>query len=259
MSLLGLASAVAKEAGALIREGRSDLKVSHKGPVDLVTQLDLASEDLIRQRFRQAEPTIPILAEEKGGASNATTRWIIDPLDGTTNFVHGFPFYCVSIALEQSGVLTHGVIYDIPNDRLYAAEVGKGAHCNDRPLKVSTCSSLDKALIASGFAADRRQRADFYLYFVKHFLENAQGFRRCGSAAMDLAMLADGQLDAYWEFGLNSWDVAAGALIVAESGGRVGEIGGGPLNLNQPQILATNSALFQTLLQHLSPLLAEIC
>jgi myo-inositol-1(or 4)-monophosphatase len=257
--LIELASNVAKEAGKLIRDGRANLQVSHKGPVDLVTQLDLASEDLIRERFTRAEPSIPILAEENGGAINAKTRWIIDPLDGTTNFVHDFPFYCVSIALEQDGVLTHGVIYDIPNDRLYTAVQGQGAHCDGRPLKVSTCNDIDKALIASGFAADRRQRADFYLAFVKHFIENAQGFRRCGSAAMDLAMLADGRLDAYWEFGLNAWDVAAGALIVAEAGGRVGEISGGPLNLNQPQILATNANLFNPLLQHLGPLLAETC
>ncbi len=259
MTLLELASTVAKEAGDLIREGRGDLQVSHKGPVDLVTQLDLASEDLIRERFTQAEPGIPILAEENGGAMEAKTRWIIDPLDGTTNFVHGFPFYCVSIALEQAGVLTHGVIYDIPNDRLYSAQRNQGAHCDDRPLQVSTCNNLDKALIASGFAADRRQRADFYLAFVKYFLKNTQGFRRCGSAAMDLAMLADGKLDAYWEFGLNPWDVAAGALIVEQAGGRVGEIGGGPLNLNQPQILASNRPLFLPLLQHLAPLLAETC
>jgi myo-inositol-1(or 4)-monophosphatase len=253
--MIALASAVAREAGALIRAGREHMQVDHKGAVDLVTQLDLASEALIRERFTQAEPSIPILAEEEGGAVTSTTRWIVDPLDGTTNFVHGFPFYCVSIALEVDSELSIGVIYDIPNDRLYRAEKGGGATCNSRPLQVSQCSTLNSALVASGFAYDRRLRADFYLAYVKHFLENAQGFRRCGSAAMDLAMLADGKLDAYWEFGLNSWDVAAGTLILQEAGGQVSDVAGGPLDLNHPRILATNGHLHTQMIDQIGTIL----
>jgi len=253
--VISLACDVAREAGALIREGRESLQVSHKGAVDLVTQLDLASEALIRERFGQAAPGIPILAEEEGGATESRTRWIIDPLDGTTNFVHDFPFYCVSIALEEEGMLRLGVIYDIPNDRLYSAEKDKGATCNGRPMKVSTCRSLDKALVASGFAYDRRSRAEFYLQYVKHFLENAQGFRRCGSAAMDLAMLADGRLDAYWEYGLNSWDVAAGTLIVKEAGGQVSDTQGKELDLNQPRILASNKLLHAQMIEQIATII----
>ena len=256
--MIELAREVAREAGALIREGKQHMQVEHKGAVDLVTQLDKASEDLIRSRFQAAEPGIPILAEEGGGAENESTRWIVDPLDGTTNFVHDFPFYCVSIALEKEGVLELAVIYDIANHRLYEAERGKGAMRDGAPLSVSSEDSLNRALVASGFAYDRRSRADFYLAYVKRFLETAQGFRRCGSAAMDLAMLAEGKLDAYWEFGLNPWDVAAGALIVGEAGGRVSDVTGAPLQLNEPRILATNSHLHEAMIQQITPILDTI-
>jgi myo-inositol-1(or 4)-monophosphatase len=253
--VIALAKAVAREAGMLIAEGRASMKVVHKGEVDLVTQLDQASESLIRERFEAAEPGIAILAEEEGGMKEPGTRWIVDPLDGTTNFVHGFPFYCVSIALERDGQLELGVVYDIPNNRMYAAERGRGATCDDQPIFVSKCDSLDRALVASGFAYDRRSRADFYLRYVKSFLEQAQGFRRCGSAAMDLAMLASGQLDAYWEFGLNPWDVAAGAVLVKEAGGQVSDMRGEALNLQVPEILASNSALHSQMIRQLAPLL----
>lgn len=253
--MLNLAKQVAREAGQIIAEGRSTMSVVHKGDVDLVTQLDKASEDHIRERFTAAEPGIAILAEEEGGQLENGTRWIVDPLDGTTNFVHGFPFYCVSIALELDGRLEIGVIYDIPNDRMYAAQRGKGAHCDGTRLQVSSCSELNTALVASGFAYDRRSRADFYLRYVKSFLEHAQGFRRCGSAAMDLAMLASGQLDAYWEFGLNPWDVAAGAVLVEEAGGSVSDMRGGDLDLQLPEILASNGSLHSQMIRQLAPLL----
>ena len=253
--MIELAKAVAREAGELIEAGRDSMRVTHKGDVDLVTQLDQASEELIRERFSSAEPGIGILAEEEGGSMERGTRWIVDPLDGTTNFVHGFPFYCVSIALEQDSELQLGVVYDIPNRRLYWAEQGKGAFCDGVPLRVSSCNELNSALVASGFAYDRRSRADFYLRYVKSFLEHSQGFRRCGSAAMDLAMLASGQLDAYWEFGLNPWDVAAGAMLVQEAGGKVSDMTGGPLDLQKPEILASNGALHSQMIRQLAPLL----
>ena len=253
--MIELAKAVAREAGELIEAGRSSLRVVHKGDVDLVTQLDQASESLIRERFSKAAPGIEVLAEEQGGATERGTRWIVDPLDGTTNFVHGFPFYCVSIALEQDAQLQLGVIYDIPNRRLYWAERGQGAFCDNKPLKVSGCEKLNNALVASGFAYDRRSRADFYLRYVKAFLEHSQGFRRCGSAAMDLAMVASGQLDAYWEFGLNPWDVAAGAVLVEEAGGQVSNMNGGAVDLINPEILASNGTLHTQMIRQLAPLL----
>jgi len=255
--MLTLASQVAKEAGALIREGRSELRVEHKGTVDLVTQLDKASEDLIRERLSQAEPSIPILAEEKGGPQDSTTRWIVDPLDGTTNFVHNFPFYCVSIGLEQDGELVVGVVYDIPNDRLYSAEKNKGAYCNQDRIRVSQCNDLNQALVASGFAYDRRMRADFYLAYVKRFLETAQGFRRCGSAALDLAMVATGQLDAYWEFGLHPWDVAAGALLVQEAGGQVSDMDGSRFSVNEGRVIASNGTLHTQMIRQVVPILGS--
>ena len=253
--MIELAKAVAREAGELIEAGRDSMRVTHKGDVDLVTQLDQASEALIRERFGSAEPGIRILAEEEGGSTERGTRWIVDPLDGTTNFVHGFPFYCVSIALEEDAQLRLGVVYDIPNRRLFWAERGKGAFCDGQRLQVSACTELNSALVASGFAYARRSRADFYLQYVKAFLEHSQGFRRCGSAAMDLAMLASGQLDAYWEFGLNPWDVAAGAVLVQEAGGQVSNMEGDPLDLSNPEILASNGTLHTQMIRQLAPLL----
>jgi myo-inositol-1(or 4)-monophosphatase len=219
--------------------------------------LDKASEDLIRERLYQADASIPVLAEEDGGPTEVDTRWIVDPLDGTTNFVHNFPFYCVSIALEVDGILEVGVVYDIPNDRLYRAERSKGAFCNDDRIQVSQCEELNHALVASGFAYDRRVRADFYLAYVKRFLETAQGFRRCGSAALDLAMVATGQLDAYWEFGLHPWDVAAGALLVKEAQGQVSDMDGGSFSVNEGRVLASNGLLHTQMIQQVTPILGR--
>jgi myo-inositol-1(or 4)-monophosphatase len=246
--MLSAAITAAKRAGEAIR-GHTPTGIRHKGVIDLVTEVDLMAEELIRDTLGKLTPSIPILAEEQGGPRNASTKWIVDPLDGTTNFVHGFPFYCVSIALEVDGALTVGVIYDPVRDLTYSAEVGKGAFVGDRRLKVSKVPDLNSAVIASGFAYDRRERADFYLSYVKAFLKKTQGFRRCGSAAMDLVMVARGELDGYWEFGLNSWDIAAGALIVQEAGGRVSEVDGNPLILHKPSILASNGLIHPEMLQ----------
>jgi myo-inositol-1(or 4)-monophosphatase len=249
----------AKAAGELIRAGRRPLErgaVDHKGAVDLVTEVDLACEALIRQILGRHTPGIPVHAEEGGGAATATTRWIVDPLDGTTNFVHDFPSYAVSIGLQLNGVLTAGVIYDPLRDHCYTATLGGGAWCNDQRLQVSACTTLDQALIGSGFAYDRRERPDFYLAFVREFLVRCQGFRRAGAAAMDLAHVAAGRLDGFWELQLNSWDVAAGVLLIQEAGGRVTEMTGGPLDLDRPRVLASNgSALHDEMLQVLEPLL----
>lgn len=243
-------------AGAVVRQGLSR-RPSFKNPIDLVTQVDLASEAVIRAVLGVATPEIPVLGEEQGGPWEAPTRWIVDPLDGTTNFVHDFPFYCVSIALQVDGRLELGVIYDPVHERLYEAVRGEGATRDGQRIRVSSQGELGQALLVSGFAYDRRERADFYLRYVRAFLERAQGFRRTGSAALDLCHVASGQLDGYWEFGLKPWDVAAGALLVQEAGGRVSDMDLGPLTLESPRILATNGLLHGPMAQVLLPLLRE--
>ncbi len=249
--MLGLAVEAARAAGVLLRD-RSGLRVRHKGAVDLVTQVDLACEEAIREVLQRSG--IEILGEE-GGGSRGQTRWIVDPLDGTTNFVHGFPSYCCSIALQVEGDLKIGVIYDPVHDRMFTAQSGLGARCNGERLQVSDRCELGESLVASGFAYDRRERAADYLRFVKVFLEQAQGFRRAGAAAMDLAMVATGQLDGFWEFGLNAWDVAAGVLLVQEAGGQVSDMDGAPLALDSPRLLATNGRIHGAMRQLIGPLL----
>jgi myo-inositol-1(or 4)-monophosphatase len=253
--MIALAERAARAAGALVRE-RGQFTVRHKGRVDLVTEVDLAAEAIIREILEAGSPGIPILGEEGGGATEATTRWIVDPLDGTTNFVHDFPFYCVSIAL-QDGDLQVAAIYDVPRDVCYTAERGKGAQVEGSPIRVSETASLSQALVASGFAYDRRERADFYLRFLKVILEQAQGFRRAGAAALDLALLASGRLDGIYEFGLSTWDVAAGALLVEEAGGKVTDMRGLPLDLNAPQVLATNGRIHAEMAALLAPLIGS--
>lgn len=249
--MIELARTAALAAGELLHDPPR-LDIQHKGAVDLVTQVDLACEQAIRRVLETSG--VDILGEE-GGGSRGLTRWIVDPLDGTTNFVHGFPSYCVSIALLLDGQLEIGVIYDPVHRRLFEAERGRGARCNGETLRVSTRDTLAHSLVASGFAYDRRERADDYLRFVKVFLERAQGFRRAGAAAMDLAMVATGQLDGFWEFGLNAWDVAAGTLLVQEAGGRVTDMEGGALDLDRPRLLATNGRIHGEMTQVIGPLL----
>ena len=254
--MLKLAEQAARAAGAIIRQGRAR-EVDHKGVVDLVTEVDLACETAIRELLQTGAPGIPILGEEGGGAEGAATRWIVDPLDGTTNFVHGFPAFCVCVALQDAGELRVGVIYDPIRDRCYSAEKGRGATCDGDRIQVSRCSTLDRALLASGFAYDRRQRAAEYLRFVQAFIERAQGFRRAGSAGMDLTWVASGRLDGYWEFGLHPWDVAAGTVLVREAGGVVTDVAGGDLDVDRPRILATNGRIHDEMVAVLTDLLSD--
>lgn len=214
----------ATAAAALLGSGPREVR--HKGVVDLVTEMDLRSEAAIREILTRHTPDVPILGEEGGGAEHATTRWVVDPIDGTTNYVHGFPFFAVSIGLEVDGEPTVGVVVDVPRQRVYRATRGRGARVGDEPLRVSEVRSLDQALAATGFAYDRRTNADFYLRFVKVALETTQCVRRAGSAALDLAQVAAGSIDLYWEFNLGWWDVAAGIVLVREAGGRVDPIPG---------------------------------
>lgn len=251
-----VAERAARAAGAII-QARAPSVVRHKGTVDLVTEVDLAAEEAIRTILEADTPGTPILAEESGGARDASTRWIVDPLDGTTNFVHGFPSYGVSIALQLDGALSVGCVYDAVRGQAYVAAAGQGATCEGQPIHVSTTEHLDDALLLTGFAYDRRQRADFYVRFVKAFLECSQGIRRAGSAAIDLCHIAAGRADGYWEFGLSPWDVAAGALLVQEAGGVVTDVALTPLGVDRPRILASNGRVHIAMAQVIHPLLSS--
>jgi myo-inositol-1(or 4)-monophosphatase len=213
----------ARAAGLLLRDRPTS--VQHKGPIDLVTERDLACEVAIREVLARHLPDIPVMGEEQGG-TEAPTRWVVDPLDGTTNFVHDFPFYAVSIGLEVDGEPAVGVVLDAVRGTVYRATRGRGAFADDVPIRVSDVRTLDQALCGTGFAYDRRTRASFYLRFVEVFLERTQGIRRAGAASLDLAMVASGRLDLFWEFGLRPWDVAAATVLILEAGGRVSPIPG---------------------------------
>jgi myo-inositol-1(or 4)-monophosphatase len=253
-----VAEAAALAGAAAIRAAGPARRVQHKSPIDLVTEVDLAAEAAVREVLERLSPGVPVLAEEGGGARGGgpvAARWIVDPLDGTTNFVHGFPAYGVSVALERGGELLAGAIAEPLTGRLTSAARGEGAHEDGAPLRVSAVERLDQALLLTGFAYDRRERAGFYLTFVRAFLERAQGIRRAGAAALDFTHIAAGRADGYWEFNLAPWDVAAGLLIVAEAGGAVSCPRGLPVNIDQPQILVGAPAVHAAMLEVLQPLL----
>ena len=258
MQPIDVALEAAHAAASIIRDGtQSTLRVHHKGAIDMVTQVDLAAEECIRNILTKHTPDVPILAEEGGGAMTARTRWIVDPLDGTTNYVHGYPSYAVSIALEVDGRLEAGCVYDAANGVPYTAVKGQGARCRGEVLSVSPVDSLDKALLVTGFPYDRKQNIDRYLRYVRRFLLECQGLRRAGAAAMDFVAIAAGRLDGYWEFGLNPWDVAAGVLLVSEAGGTVSDMEGGPLSIGSPRLLATNGKIHREMTQILTELLSS--
>jgi len=256
MDTIDVAVAAAHAAGEVIRDARTEVRqVRHKGAIDLVTQVDVAAEKAIVGVITKHTPDIPILAEEGGGARDQSTRWIVDPLDGTTNFVHGYPSYAVSIALQVDGVLQVGCIFDAVHGDAYTATNGGGAWLGGQRLTVSSTDRLADALLVTGFPYDRRERVDWYLSFMREFLIRGRGVRRAGAAAMDFVALASGSVDAYWEFGLSPWDVAAGILLVQEAGGTVTDMDGGPIDVARPRLLATNDELHTEMLEALSTLL----
>lgn len=256
LELEALAAHAAREAGRVVRARPADLGTTHKGAVDLVTAVDLASEARIRELL--APSGIPVHAEEGGGAAFAPVRWLVDPLDGTTNYVHGFPSYAVSIGLEERGRVVVGVVLDGVTGVCHVAHEGAGSRGDGLASRVSSTDDLGQALVASGFAYDRRTRADWYLAFVKVALERTQGFRRAGAAAMDLVHVACGRLDAYWEFNLQPWDLAAGSLLVTEAGGTVSDVDGGPFDLASGRILASNGRVHEALAGHLAEVLRTV-
>jgi myo-inositol-1(or 4)-monophosphatase len=252
--LLNFAIGVAREAGGLLldRLGRA-LQVSNKGAIDLVTEADLASEKLIIERIRSHYPRHAILAEESGDSetsssnSDAEWKWIIDPLDGTTNYAHGYPCFCVSIGIERQGKLEIGVVYDPMRNEMFAAERGQGATLNERPMRVSAVEELNRAMLCTGFPYDVRERPDFARDF-SNFTMQAQAVRRDGSAALDLAYVACGRFDGFWEDGLNPWDIAAGVVLIEEAGGTVSDFQGGALDIYSPRVLASNGLVHQSMM-----------
>ena len=239
----------AREAGRIHLQRLSRIKVTPKtNAIDLVTEADRESEQAVIRTLSRAFPEHAILAEESGAnAQLSEHRWIIDPLDGTTNFAHAYPMFCVSIAYERRGRVELAVVFDALKRELFVAARGRGARLNARPIHVSTTRSLDLSLLATGFPYDRRERRNFYFTFWEAFMMRTQGVRRTGSAALDLCYVACGRVDAFWEFGLRPWDVAAGALIVAEAGGRVTNLDGSALDLDSRKLLASNGKLHRAM------------
>jgi myo-inositol-1(or 4)-monophosphatase len=235
---------IAREAGALLLDSfRRRIGFTYKGDVDLVTEADRASEKLITARVSALWPTHDLVGEE--GARRETGsdyRWYIDPLDGTTNFAHGFPVFSVSIALDFKGERIAGVVYDPTRDELFTAAKGSGAYLNRQPITVSRVDNVSECLTATGFPSHKRHKNP-NIHFYQEITLRSHGVRRAGSAALDLAYVAAGRLDAFWEFNLNPWDTAAGVLLVQEAGGKVTDMHGGPWQLDSHETLASNGLI----------------
>jgi len=251
--LLNFAIDVARDAGGLLMQRLGVAKVTNKGDIDLVTEADLASENLIIERIRSYYPQHGILAEESGDAAlvdgkRGEWKWIIDPLDGTTNYAHSYPCFCVSIALEHAGVLEVGVVYDPVRDEMFAAERGNGATLNDRKIMVSSVEELKDAMVCTGFPYNVRERPDFTRDFA-NFTMAAQAVRRDGSAALDLAYVACGRFDGFWEDGLSPWDIAAGKILIEEARGKVSNFENQPLSIYTKKVLASNGLVHDAMLR----------
>ena len=254
--LLALATRLAREAGALQRSRyETELAIDTKSqPVDLVTEVDRACEAHLVAALAHERPADAVLAEEGGGhdRAGAIWRWVIDPLDGTTNYAHGYPRFAVSIGVEREGEPALGVVYDPLLDELYHAVAGGGAFRNGRAIHVSREAALERALLATGFAYDKAVNDDDNVAEFRAALKGAREVRRDGSAALDLCYVAAGRFDGYWEFRLAAWDVAAGGLIVREAGGRVSDAAGGPGWRGGRQVVATNGRVHGALLELLA-------
>ena len=245
---LDAAIEIAREAGQLLM-ARRGAEVTLKGEHDLVTEADRASEQLVMDRLRHQFPTHGIIAEEGGRAEmRSEFRWYVDPLDGTTNFAHGFPMWNVTLALERNGEVIAGVIYDPLNRELFAAERGAGARLNGARIHVSRAARLNDSLLATGFPS-RKRHHNVNIHFYYQLAMLTHGIRRAGSAALDLAYTACGRLEAFWEFGLSPWDMAAGTLLVEEAGGKVSGMKGEPLDLRAPYLVADNGLIHREILE----------
>jgi len=254
--LLNIAMRAARRAGDIIVKSLSrldSLKVDSKGRNDFVTDIDRKAEADIIATIRRSHPQHAILAEESGRSGNDEFVWIIDPLDGTTNFLHGFPTFAVSIAVEQKGRLQHAVVYDPMRQEFFTASRGDGAQLEGKKMRVSTQRTLEGSLIGTGFPFREGANLDAYLAILKVIMSTAAGVRRPGAASLDLAYVAAGRTDGFWEFGLKPWDTAAGTLLIQEAGGRVGTPAGAEYALG-PNIVAGNPKIYQALLEAIGPL-----
>jgi len=259
-------SAIAREAGALLMEYfRRRVKIEYKGEADLVTEADRSSEALIIRRVREQFPTHAVLGEESGSvaassASSAGYRWYVDPLDGTTNFAHGFPVFCVSLGIERRNAQGKaeriaGVVYDPTRDELFSAELGRGAFLNGVKVNVSATATLKDSLVATGFPSQKRHKNP-NIHFYHQLTLKTHGVRRAGSAALDLCSVACGRYDGFWEFNLNPWDTAAGVLIAQEAGGTVTDFAGAEFDIASRQVLATNGRIHSSMVQEFAEIFA---
>jgi myo-inositol-1(or 4)-monophosphatase len=261
-SFIPAMSAIAREAGALLMHYfHQHLKIEYKGDADLVTAADRAAEALIRERILALWPGHDVLGEEQGlNDQGSDYRWYVDPLDGTTNFAHGYPVFCVSMGLEhreagQTARRIAAVIYDPTRDELFTAEQGRGAQVNGEAIHVSKTATLMESLLATGFPSHKRHKNP-NIYFYHQITLRTHGVRRAGSAALDLCNVASGRFDGFWEFNLNPWDTAAGVLIVEEAGGTVTRFDGSPFELNSRETVASNGLLHAALLEEFKEIFA---
>jgi len=266
LKFAGPAAAIAMEAGALVRGFyESGVEAEYKGEADLVTEADRASERLIVERLSSRFPGHGVYGEEGArGQMESEYRWYIDPVDGTTNFAHRYPVFCVSMGLEyrpahlsaeEDGEIVAGVIYDPTRDELFAAEKGRGAYLNGRRIQVSRTELVAESLLATGFPS-RKRHQNPNIHFYQEITMRSHGVRRAGSAALDLAYTACGRFDGYWEFNLNPWDTSAGALMVTEAGGKLTYFDGSPFHLASAEILASNGRIHGELTQIFEDLFA---
>jgi myo-inositol-1(or 4)-monophosphatase len=241
---------IAREAGTMLSQFFTRrIGYELKGEFDLVTEADRASEKLIVERLRSRFPSHDIMAEEGGGHDTGSEYcWYVDPLDGTTNFAHGFPFFNVTLALERGGRMVAGVVFDPMRNEMFSAERGGGAYLNGKRIHVSRCGAVEDSLVATGFPS-RRRHDNINVHFYYQLGMLSHGVRRAGAAALDLAYVACGRLDAFWEFGLKPWDQAAGILLVEEAGGRCSDMYGGQTLLTSPTLLADNGAIHEEMLR----------
>jgi myo-inositol-1(or 4)-monophosphatase len=254
--MLNIAVKAARRAGAIINRATRNLDivaVREKAANDFVSEVDREAEEAIIRTLRDAYPDHAILAEESGASGKSEYRWIVDPLDGTTNYLHGFPQYAVAIALMHKETVTQAVIYDPGRNDLFTATRGRGAYLNDQRMRVSKRAELKAGLIGTGFPFRQLDHLDTYLAILRDIMKNSAGVRRAGSAALDLAYVAAGKLDAFWEFGLGPWDIAAGALLITEAGGLVGDLEGESGYMESGHIVAGNPRIFVQLLQAIAP------
>jgi myo-inositol-1(or 4)-monophosphatase len=251
IELLRTARTLAEKAGEYIRQSASQmLQVDYKGRADMVTDVDRRAEEIILDGIRRAYPDHAVLAEESGKTeARSDYRWVVDPLDGTTNFVHGYPFYCVSIAVQYREETVAAVVLNPVQDELFSALKGAGAHLNGNPISVSPTGDLSKTLVATGFPYQIGEHWQHSMTLFETFYRNCHGVRRDGAAALDLCYVAAGRFDGFWEYELQPWDVAAGLLIVREAGGKTTDFRGNPSGICDQQVLASNGRIHDAMLQ----------